>query len=127
MFRRGGDNIHSDWESYILCKKSKIHLYGPEDGTKVIKNYDDGVTFCKEKGMALGNLKDVCPDGKENQTPFGGQHPSNQYVPVSDSHNEWVQIGNFKTLCKMHSVEFNAKPNWGTDQNKVSSKRKAEH
>ncbi|CAB9517861.1 Apolipoprotein(a) [Seminavis robusta] len=131
------DYTQSNFEHYILCKQSNLHLYGPSEGTKDVKNYTDSVEFCQKKEMVLGSYRDYCPGGWLNGRwnggevdgwghPIGDYHQDDQWAPISDTFNDWVFIGRYEglnpeTCGGTHLQRHGSTPAWGNDGDTKSS------
>ena len=72
-------------------------------------SYQQAVLNCEADGKELCSSKTICKDGK---TPYSGVIPGDHWVPVADSSNEWLQIGNGHPSCTLHS-HLGSKPLWG--------------
>jgi len=76
--------------------------------------YAMAVKHCATSSKQLCTVAEICPKG-EGQEPEGGARPIVSWAPVSDSPNEWVQVGPNKNanLCRRHTVSQGKKPDWG--------------
>ena len=88
-------------------------LFGPTE-TESIGSYAKAVEFCTGKGHTLASIADACQGGK----PTFGQPDGDQWMPVSDSNNEWIQVGTAHTLCQSHNQRFGP-PDWGVSEDKM--------
>ena len=71
--------------------------------------------FCTATGMPgrLCRIHEVCPDGPLQQ-PVGGMRHGDFWVPVDDSDNSWVSIGDYDSgnrMCQDHMCIWGA-PWW---------------
>lgn len=81
-------------------------------------NSGDEQEFCKEKGLKLVTIDELCPDGPGNP-PVGGAIRKAHWVRVDDDIEQWVQLGTNDVygnrLCKgyiqLYADEGN--PRWG--------------
>ena len=128
-------NVPENFGVTMLCQKSKVGynvlftcgiLFGTLRYTtalacadveysiqgKIVQktlSYQQAVLNCEADGKELCSSKTICKDGK---TPYTGVIPGDHWVPVADSSNEWVQIGNRHRSCTLHS-HLGSKPLWG--------------
>ncbi|XP_077970626.1 uncharacterized protein LOC120328336 isoform X2 [Styela clava] len=66
--------------------------------------------ICRNEAKYLCTLKDICGLGR----PFYGVEKGDQWTPVIEEYNEWVQIGQEKgQTCQRHNT-LNGPPEWGT-------------
>jgi hypothetical protein len=93
----------------------------------VFKDYswDRAAQYCTEQGMTLCNYKDYCPQGP-GKLPVYPLPKIDTWAPVSDSHNQWVQLGDAR-MCKLHTdvckgpnqwCDKDGKPKWGNQSRK---------
>uniref|UniRef100_A0A0G4GIV5 DUF7495 domain-containing protein n=1 Tax=Chromera velia CCMP2878 TaxID=1169474 RepID=A0A0G4GIV5_9ALVE len=85
------------------------------------ENWAGAASFCQSKGASLCSINDVCPGGAPTSLQ---PYPSNpfvsgedQWAPVSDAVNEWIQIGvggPYHPTCRLHIPHFGP-PAWGVD------------
>ena len=52
--------------------------------------YQQATSNCRSDGKELCSAKTICKDGTK---PYGGLIPGDNWVPVADSSNEWLQVG----------------------------------
>lgn len=52
--------------------------------------YEDGMEVCLKENRRLCSSGEVCAGGS---VPLGGVLDGDKWAPVSNSYNEWVQIG----------------------------------
>ncbi|CAB4019913.1 Hypothetical predicted protein, partial [Paramuricea clavata] len=68
------------------------------------------ISNCRSDEKELCSSKTICKDGR---IPYSGVIPGDHWVPVADSSNEWIQIGNSPHRpCVLHST-LGSKPSWG--------------
>lgn len=73
--------------------------------------YSEARAHCQaDPAGRLCTQEEVCPHGPKKQ-PANGYSGQNSFVPVSDTSNQWVQIGNQDTVCTaQHQPEWGEKP-----------------
>ncbi|CAB9515004.1 Cupin superfamily protein [Seminavis robusta] len=100
---------------YVVCKMEGVYLYGP-DVTANVKSYDQAKQFCEARQLLLASSADICPQDGSNK-PYFGIQPDDQWTPVSDYHNGWLQVGTHvaNPLCSSHRDINNDDPAWGLD------------
>eukprot|EP00579_Thalassiosira_antarctica_P029645 CAMPEP_0202030230 /NCGR_PEP_ID=MMETSP0905-20130828/64388_1 /ASSEMBLY_ACC=CAM_ASM_000554 /TAXON_ID=420261 /ORGANISM="Thalassiosira antarctica, Strain CCMP982" /LENGTH=1463 /DNA_ID=CAMNT_0048594023 /DNA_START=42 /DNA_END=4433 /DNA_ORIENTATION=- len=89
------------------------------------QTYDEAVDFCVSKDPTAGSrlcpYEVICPTGPHH-IPYGGmvQDPNGSWAPMSDSHNDWVQIGptsgssnSNKNMCLSYMNTHLMEPTWG--------------
>ena len=95
------ENIHPLQVQYIRCNHGILYPISDVEYSitveKVPKNisYQQAILNCARDEKELCNSKAVCKNGR---TPYSGVIPGDHWVPVSDSSNEWVQIGKHVTF-----------------------------
>jgi hypothetical protein len=67
-------------------------------------SYQQAVVNCEDDGKQLCTSKEICEDGK---TPNSGPVPGDQWVPVNDSFNEWLQIGTRRIIILLPASVYN--------------------
>ncbi|XP_028412026.1 uncharacterized protein LOC114534753 [Dendronephthya gigantea] len=104
-------NSANNFKGNLFCCKIKVK--DPKIFLGKVSNrlsYQQAQTKCRNKGKNLCSSKDLCSDGK---TPYGGPIAGDNWVPVSDSFNEWLQLGKSPhPPCRLHS-SIGVKPAWG--------------
>ena len=91
------------------------------------QSFHDAVKFCNviEEGYDLCPYEFICPKGPDYE-PFGGMRPSGSYddihdngawVPILNSINEWVQVGEGNDPCVAYSHTHPDRPDWGMTGN----------
>ena len=90
-------------------------------------SWEQANQYCIDKGQRLCNYNEYCPKGPLNPSAY--KLPQiDTWGPVSDSQNQWVQLGNQQNLCKLHTdicthlktnppCQSDGKPTWGTQSN----------
>ncbi|CAB9504894.1 TECPR [Seminavis robusta] len=106
----GVDGNHKEtWESnFVICASNRV-LFGKDKGVAV-NTYDNAQAFCKAKGGSLASSADVCPSGART-LPYFGVQVGDQWTPVSDHHNAWIQVGTHP--LGMPTCQINSGPGWG--------------
>lgn len=95
-----------------------LALYGPDvtSSAGYDLTYAGAEQFCSDRAGSLATLAQWCSAGGEGADAiYGGQKEGDQWAPVLDTTNEWVQIGERgdNDECKTHSEIMGYKPNWG--------------
>lgn len=82
--------------------------------------YIDALQFCTSRGKnrMICPFAAICPFGELNSPYIGlpatlGSDGSELWAPVMDTLNDWVQIGNYKNVCALHSNVYPSPPTWG--------------
>jgi hypothetical protein len=88
------------------------------------KTYNDISTICADNGQKICSYKDLC---KSVNNPLFTPQPTDSWAPISDSVNDWVQIGNKEwPVCIKHTDLYDQykdsfdksgikrNPDWGT-------------
>ncbi|CAB9509704.1 Cupin superfamily protein [Seminavis robusta] len=111
-----------DGANYIVCN-TRMDVYGPSE-TSNIKSYDQAKQFCVAKGGSLASSSDICPLGA-SEDPYFGKQIGDQWTPVMDYHNAWIQVGKHPwqaPTCALHrDTHGGVDPNWGVDGNMKQS------
>lgn len=90
-------------------------------------SWNDAVNYCESQGQRLCNYSDYCPRGAM-ESPVYRIPRGDQWAPVADSMNQWVQLSDPSRLCQLHTNvckgpnEFcgaDGKPLWGTESGKT--------
>ena len=94
-----------------------LTMYGPNEGTGSVKNYNEAVAFCVSKGKKLASKSDYC-DGGDGSNPYGGvKKGADEWAPTGDTDNSWIQLGDaHHPTCSTHDAW--GPPAWGTDNTK---------
>eukprot|EP01043_Picozoa_sp_COSAG02_P057026 COSAG02_NODE_6857_length_3324_cov_17.657674_2_plen_808_part_01 len=86
-----------------------------------IVTWGKGVDYCFLQGMELCRYASYCPDGS-GQPPVGGTKIGDEWAPVSDQPNRWVQVGSWggdeSHTCVTHDElqgGVHGDPGWGID------------
>ena len=66
-------------------------------------SYQQARTSCRNDNKDLCSSNEICKDGK---TPHSGPLSGDHWTPVSDSQNEWLQIGNDENHLKLPHDNF---------------------
>lgn len=84
--------------------------------------YTEAVHFCASQGMAICPYDAICPGGpthgvyQDNTrvvvSEEGGGSNKEQWIPISDEANEWVQAGPYLT-CMLYRDVYSDPPDWG--------------
>jgi len=108
-------------------------LTGTSPAIPNLPNWNSGVTTwsdasqkCQAAGKKLCSSKDVCPNGVGGAVAgsSGVDPATDQWSPVSDKTNEWIQIGNQShPRCTLHGPKF-GEPVWGNNPAPASFKNK---
>jgi len=89
-----------------------------KDNTEV-NDLDQSKNFCKEKGMKLTSISQLCPKGKApaNGNPVGGILDGDQWVAVDDDVAEWVHVGTYlpSRNCQSHIALHSGHPAYWTN------------
>ncbi|CAB9530389.1 hypothetical protein SEMRO_2860_G338800.3 [Seminavis robusta] len=105
---------------YVICKMEGVYVYGP-NVTADVKLYAQAKTFCADRQLQLASSSDVCPPDGSNK-PYFDIQIGNQWTPVSDYDNGWVQVGTHPgdaKTCGFHRDALNGvDPDWGTSDDK---------
>ncbi|XP_028407321.1 uncharacterized protein LOC114529953 isoform X2 [Dendronephthya gigantea] len=91
----------------FCCKKKDAGIVIKAVSNKIL--YQEAAKSCQTDGKQLCASHDIC----KGSTPYGGPLYGDHWVPVKDSSNEWLQIGNSPHKpCTLHS-HLGFKPGWG--------------
>ncbi|CAB9506250.1 Similarities with uniprot P08640 Saccharomyces cerevisiae YIR019c STA1 (Partial), partial [Seminavis robusta] len=120
-----GWGVSGSWHdaaNYIICNM-RMDVYGPSE-TSNVKSYDQAKQFCAAKGGSLASSADICPSGV-SKDPYFGKQIGDQWTPVRDYGNAWIQMGTHPwgaPTCSLHRDTHNGvDPDWGLDGNMKQS------
>jgi putative hemolysin len=89
-----------------------LDLYETFDGAE-ITNWVDARSFCIRKGGRLASQNEWC---SQNYTVLGGTRQGDQWTPINDYVNGWLQIGTGMHMpCRTHVQLGFGYPTWGVD------------
>ena len=75
--------------------------------------YNDAQQFCSTRNRVLCSYEIYCNDGP-NGIPYGGIRPrGEQWAPVSNGQNQYVQVGDQFTCKRYTDLHDKKKPEWG--------------
>jgi len=75
--------------------------------------YNDAQQFCATRDRVLCAYEMYCNDGP-NGLPYGGMRPNGeQWAPVSNGENQYVQVGDQFTCKRYTDLHGTKKPEWG--------------
>lgn len=104
------------------AKRLDPKWYNRDDGW-LGRTYDEAVDFCSsivenESQYRLCPYQEMCPNGPHNlPLPYGDYtFVDGSWAPISDTHNNWVQVGVSKTdmLCVTYETfSGGLLPSWG--------------
>lgn len=81
------------------------------------RSYSQSQQLCSSKSLVICPKWRICPSGPHNQ-PVGGSMHGDVWIPIADTVNDWVQIGNAgHVLCAGHSERGYGLPHWGLGHN----------
>ncbi|CAB9518221.1 Similarities with uniprot P08640 Saccharomyces cerevisiae YIR019c STA1 [Seminavis robusta] len=108
-------NVKLAWESHYIICNMRTAIYGPSHTTNV-ESYGQAVSFCNAKGGTLASRSDICP--LNSTVPYFGSLEADQWTPVADYANAWVQVGvhSVASSCSFHRETY-GDPDWGVDGN----------
>ena len=97
-YKVNADLIAKEYEEADKWKPTWFDRLSGWDG----QTYSEAVAFCQLKGAfyVLCPYEVICPSGPHS-LPYGGivDEPGDSWAPVSDSTNDWVQIGSEASTC----------------------------
>lgn len=97
-YKVNADLIAKEYEEADTWKPTWFDRSSGWDG----QTYSEAVAFCQLKGASyvLCPYEVLCPSGPHS-LPYGGtvDEPGDSWAPVSDSTNDWVQIGSEASIC----------------------------
>lgn len=106
------DLIAKEYEEADTWKPTWFDRSSGWDG----RTYSEAVAFCQLKGAlyVLCPYEVLCPSGPHS-LPYGGtvDEPGDSWAPVSDSTNDWVQIGSEASMCLSYANVNLQPPKWG--------------
>lgn len=86
------------------------------------RSYSDSQQLCRQNGLNLCPKWRICPFGHHNP-PVDGQMHGDIWIPIADSSNDWVQIGNGgHILCAGHVELGYGYPSWGHGHNSYNQR-----
>ncbi|CAB9513303.1 expressed unknown protein [Seminavis robusta] len=119
MNSRGGGQFF--YRTKHIASVPTLKMYGPDEGTGAVKNWNEAVGFCKSKGRELATYDQICD---KSGKPFGGVKNGNQWTPYIDTKNGFASIGNTgwakHDACIKHDAKeaYGDGPSWGMDNKK---------
>lgn len=90
-------------------------------------SWSEAKDYCLNQGQRLCNYRDYCPEGPM-ESPIYKAPKGDQWAPVADSINQWVQISDPARMCQLHTTlcegpnqycGADGKPLWGVKSGEI--------